>query len=43
MDFNDVFSMRRPQNVMAGVSSGLQSVGKGILAGDTVETKRALG
>ena len=33
MDFNDVFSLRRPQNVLSGVSSGLQSAGKGILAG----------
>jgi curved DNA-binding protein CbpA len=33
VDFNDVFSLRRPQNVMSGLSSGLQSTGKGILAG----------
>ena len=33
VDFNDVFSLRRPQNVMSGLSSGLQSTGKGVLAG----------
>ena len=33
MDFNDVFSLRRPQNAMSGLSSGLQSAGKGVLAG----------
>ena len=33
MDFNDVFSLRRPQNAISGLSSGLQSAGKGILAG----------
>lgn len=33
VDFNDVFSLRRPQNVMSGLSSGLQSTAKGVLAG----------
>ena len=33
VDFNDVFSLRRPQNVMSGLSSGLQSAGKGVLGG----------
>ncbi|EEH54511.1 uncharacterized protein MICPUCDRAFT_34846 [Micromonas pusilla CCMP1545] len=33
LDFNDVFSLRRPQNAMSGLSSGLQSAGKGVLAG----------
>jgi len=26
-------SLRRPQNIMSGLSSGMQSVGKGVLGG----------
>ena len=33
VDFNDVFSLRRPQNLVSGLSSGLQSTAKGVLAG----------
>jgi curved DNA-binding protein CbpA len=33
VDFNDVFSLRRPQNVFSGLSSGLQSATKGVFAG----------
>jgi hypothetical protein len=31
--FNDVFSLRKPKDAKAGLSSGLKSTGKGILAG----------
>lgn len=33
LDFNDIFSLRRPRDAAAGVSSGLQSVSKGVLGG----------
>ena len=32
-DFNDVFSLRKPRDIKAGLSSGLKSAGKGILGG----------
>ena len=32
-DFNDVFSLRKPRDLKAGLSSGLKSAGKGILGG----------
>ena len=32
-DFNDVFSLRKPRDIKAGLSSGLKSAGKGIMAG----------
>jgi hypothetical protein len=31
--FNDVFSLRKPKDVRAGLSSGAKSIGKGVLAG----------
>eukprot|EP00238_Polyblepharides_amylifera_P001348 CAMPEP_0196571170 /NCGR_PEP_ID=MMETSP1081-20130531/1335_1 /TAXON_ID=36882 /ORGANISM="Pyramimonas amylifera, Strain CCMP720" /LENGTH=542 /DNA_ID=CAMNT_0041887987 /DNA_START=240 /DNA_END=1868 /DNA_ORIENTATION=+ len=33
MEFSDLFSVRRPKNVVAGVSSGCQSILKGVAAG----------
>ena len=33
MDFNDVFSLRRPRDAKAGLASGAKSIGKGLLAG----------
>eukprot|EP01062_Namystynia_karyoxenos_P073170 TRINITY_DN70009_c0_g1_i1.p1 TRINITY_DN70009_c0_g1~~TRINITY_DN70009_c0_g1_i1.p1 ORF type:complete len:633 (+),score=242.39 TRINITY_DN70009_c0_g1_i1:75-1901(+) len=33
IEFNDVFSLRRPKHLGAGVSSGLKSAGKGLTAG----------
>ena len=32
-DFSDVFSLRKPRDIKAGLSSGLKSAGKGILGG----------
>lgn len=31
--FNDVFSLRKPKDAKAGLSSGAKSIGKGVLAG----------
>ncbi len=31
--FNDVFSLRKPKDARAGLSSGAKSIGKGVLAG----------
>ena len=31
--FNDVFSLRKPKDAKAGISSGAKSIGKGVLAG----------
>lgn len=33
VDFNDIFSLRRPKDAKAGFSSGLKSLGKGIVGG----------
>lgn len=33
LEFSDLFSVRRPKNVLAGLSSGTQSVLKGVTAG----------
>lgn len=33
MDFNDMFSLRRPRDAKAGLASGAKSIGKGLLAG----------
>ncbi len=33
VDFNDVFSLRKPKDARAGVASGLKSIGKGVAAG----------
>lgn len=33
VDFNDIFSLRKPKDAKAGLSSGLKSIGKGLLAG----------
>eukprot|EP00887_Chlorella_sp_A99_P007866 scaffold20.g7866.t1 len=33
LDFNDIFSLRKPKNAAAGFSSGAKSVVKGVLAG----------
>ncbi|RMZ52642.1 hypothetical protein APUTEX25_000761 [Auxenochlorella protothecoides] len=33
VDFNSVFSLRKPKDARAGLSSGLKSVAKGVLAG----------
>jgi hypothetical protein len=33
IDLNDLFSARRPKDLKAGLSSGLKSLGKGVLAG----------
>ena len=33
VDFNDVFSLRRPRDAKAGLASGAKSIGKGLLAG----------
>ena len=33
VDFNDLFSLRRPKDATSGLHSGLKSTGKGILAG----------
>ena len=33
IDFNDIFSLRRPKDAKAGVSSGLKSYAKGIVGG----------
>lgn len=33
VDFNDVFSLRKPKDAKAGLSSGLKSLAKGVLGG----------
>ena len=33
VDFNDLFSLRRPRDVRAGVASGLKSIAKGLVGG----------
>ncbi len=33
VEFSDVFSLRKPKDAKAGLSSGLKSIGKGIAAG----------
>ncbi|EFJ53165.1 molecular chaperone [Volvox carteri f. nagariensis] len=33
VDFNDVFSLRRPRDARAGLASGLKSIAKGVLGG----------
>ncbi|KAL6754017.1 molecular chaperone [Haematococcus lacustris] len=33
IEFNDVFSLRKPKDACAGLSSGLKSIGKGVVAG----------
>lgn len=33
VDFNDIFSLRKPRDGMAGLSSGAKSIAKGIGAG----------
>ncbi|GLC44692.1 hypothetical protein PLESTB_000973900 [Pleodorina starrii] len=33
VDFNDVFSLRKPRDAKAGVASGLKSIAKGVLGG----------
>jgi hypothetical protein len=33
VNFNDVFSLRNPKDIRAGVSSGLKSVAKGVIGG----------
>eukprot|EP00798_Chlamydomonas_sp_ICE-L_P023567 gene23567-9091_t len=33
VDFNDVFSLRRPKDAKAGLSSGLKSIAKGVVGG----------
>lgn len=33
VDFNDVFSLRKPKDAKAGFASGLKSIAKGVVAG----------
>ena len=33
INFNDVFSLRRPRDAKAGLASGAKSIGKGLLVG----------
>jgi hypothetical protein len=33
VQFNDIFSIRRPKDAKAGLSSGLKSIAKGVIGG----------